>query len=83
MANSPIKANTSSDDEQLYDRINSLETRHAFQDDVIEQLNRELANHQAEIAELKQQLKLIAGRLKELRPNSGIEGKDDTPPPHY
>ena len=83
MVNSSVEKNNSINDEQLHDRINSLETRHAFQDDIIEQLNIELANHQIEIAELKQQLKLIAGRLKELQPNSGLDEEAEAPPPHY
>jgi len=82
MANTPRVKNPSVIEEQLYNRINSLEMRHAFQDDVIEKLNIELANHQSEIAELKQQLKLIAGRLKDLRPSGGLGEEPDTPP-HY
>lgn len=83
MVNSTVNEPRSPASEQLCERINSLETRHAFQDDVIEQLNSELANHQAEIAELKQQLKLIAGRLKTLQSNNDLNEEADTPPPHY
>jgi SlyX protein len=83
MANTLEIKQTSTDEEQLVNRITSLETRHAFQDDVIEKLNVELATHQAEIAELKQQLKVIAGRLKDLRPSDGLGEAADTPPPHY
>ncbi|UUO25703.1 SlyX family protein [Colwellia sp. M166] len=60
-----------------------LETRNAFQDDAIEQLNRELTIHQGQIAELKQQLALLANRIKENTPDQ--QGKDEVepPPPHY
>lgn len=68
---------------ELKESIEALETRNAFQDDVIEQLNQELSVHQNEIAELKQQLALIANRIKENTPNqSGIE-EVEPPPPHY
>jgi len=67
----------------LEQAIESLETRNAFQDDIIEQLNNELSVHQSEIAELKLQLNLIARRLKEN--NAGQQGKEEVepPPPHY
>ena len=67
----------------LEQAIESLETRNAFQDDLIEQLNHELSVHQSEIAELKLQLNLIAKRLKEN--SAGQQGKEEIepPPPHY
>jgi len=79
MASAPIDPQTS----QFSERINNLETRNAFQDDVIEQLNEELTNHQIQIADLKQQLKLLAGRLKDIRPSDQSEDTPEPPPPHY
>jgi len=69
--------------EQLEQSVEALESRNAFQDDVIEQLNNELAVHQEEIANLKIQLKLIATRLKETQPNTMGKVEDEPPPPHY
>ncbi|WP_257171814.1 SlyX family protein [Colwellia sp. M166] len=68
---------------ELTQAIEMLETRNAFQDDAIEQLNRELTIHQGQIAELKQQLALLANRIKENTPDQ--QGKDEVepPPPHY
>lgn len=67
----------------LEERINVLESRNLFQDDVIEQLSEELAVHQTQIAELKEQIQLVANRLKD--PGSLSSGKDEIepPPPHY
>lgn len=65
------------------DRINNLEARNAFQDDVIEQLNEELANHQAQIADLKQQLILLAGRIKDIHSADQSDDTSEPPPPHY
>ncbi len=67
----------------LEERINMLESRNLFQDDVIEQLSEELAVHQTQIAELKAQIQLVANRLKDA--GSLSSGKDDIepPPPHY
>jgi SlyX protein len=68
---------------EIEQAIETLETRNAFQDDVIEQLNHELSVHQSEIAELKQQLNVIANRLKEN--SASPQGKEEIepPPPHY
>jgi len=70
----------------LEDRVEVLESRHIFQDDVIEQLSKEIAIHQAQIAEFKAQLSLLANRLKES--NTGQTGQASTqeiepPPPHF
>jgi len=67
----------------LQDRIISLESRHLFQDDVIEQLSEELAVHQAQIAELKQQIQLVANRLKDAGSMSSSKDEIEPPPPHY
>ncbi len=72
--------NTSS---ELKQAIESLETRNAFQDDVIEQLNHEIAIHQSQIAELKHQLALLANRIKENTPDQQGKEEIEPPPPHY
>jgi SlyX protein len=68
---------------RLEQRLESLESRNAFQDDIIEQLNEEIAVHQHQISELKQQLQLLANRVKDASP--GPLGKEEVepPPPHY
>ncbi len=67
----------------LEERIDTLESRNLFQDDVIEQLSEELAVHQVQIAELKEQIQLVANRLKDA--GSLLSSKDEIepPPPHY
>lgn len=79
MANGPINEQLS----YLQQSIEALESRNAFQDDVIEQLNNELAIHQQEISELKQQLKLIADRMKNQSKTQLMRPEDEPPPPHY
>jgi SlyX protein len=68
---------------EIEQAIETLETRNAFQDDVIEQLNHELSVHQSEIAELKQQLNVIANRLKENSVSPQGKEEIEPPPPHY
>ncbi|PCI58158.1 MAG: slyX protein [Gammaproteobacteria bacterium] len=67
----------------LEDRINALESRNIFQDDVIEQLSEELAVHQAQIVELKEQIQLVANRLKDAGSMSSDKNDIEPPPPHY
>ena len=68
---------------ELNIRIEALEVRNAFQDDVIEKLNQELSVHQTEITELKQQLTLIANKIKENTPTQSLTEEVEPPPPHY
>ncbi len=69
--------------EQLEKSVEALESRNAFQDDIIEQLNNELTIHQAQIAELKDQLQLIAKRIKDTTPSTEMDNDIEPPPPHY
>ena len=69
--------------EQLEKEIEALQSRNAFQDDVIEQLNHELAIHREQIAELTLQMKLLATKLKESNTSQIVKLEDEPPPPHY
>ncbi len=86
MANAEISLTAHSNNDnyikQLEERVDALESRNVFQDDVIEQLSQELAVHQSEIAELKEQIQIVASRLKEAGNLSGKE-QVEPPPPHY
>jgi SlyX protein len=67
----------------LEEQIISLESRNSFQDDVIEQLSEELAVHQTQIADLKEQIQLVANRLKDAGNISSGKDEIEPPPPHY
>ncbi|MBR9858348.1 MAG: SlyX family protein [Gammaproteobacteria bacterium] len=69
--------------EDILQRLDQLETRLAFQDDTIEQLNQEITAQGAETARLKAQLSLMVKKLKELQPGEVADQADETPPPHY
>ena len=68
---------------QLENEIEALQSRNAFQDDVIDQLNHELAIHREQIAELTLQMKLLATKLKESNTSQIAKLEDESPPPHY
>ncbi|MGL1956011.1 MAG: SlyX family protein [Colwellia sp.] len=67
----------------LEQRIDALESRNLFQDDVIEQLSEELAIHQTQLADLKHQIQLVANRLKDAGSLSSEKDSVEPPPPHY
>jgi SlyX protein len=87
MANAEITLSAHSQNtnyvQQLEERIDALESRNVFQDDVIDQLSEELAAHQHEISELKHQIQLVANRLKDAGSLSGDVEEVEPPPPHY
>ncbi|MFD2165408.1 SlyX family protein [Thalassotalea euphylliae] len=67
----------------LEERVETLEAKSAFQEDVIEQLNQEIAVHQAQLAQLQEHIELIASRIKDSAPGSLMKQEDEPPPPHY
>ncbi|NMP15996.1 SlyX family protein [Thalassotalea sp. Y01] len=69
--------------EQLQDRIDNLEAKIAFQDDVIEQLNIEITAHQESISHLKDQLNLVVDKVKSMNASQIANPEDEAPPPHY
>ncbi|MGR7922352.1 SlyX family protein [Zobellella denitrificans] len=69
--------------EEYLHRLEQLETRLAFQDDTIDQLNQEITTQGAEIARLKTQLGLLVKKFKELQPSQIASQAEETPPPHY
>jgi SlyX protein len=68
---------------ELTTAIEMLETRNAFQDDLIEQLNQEITIHQSQLAELKHQVTIMANRMKENTPDQQGKEEVEPPPPHY
>lgn len=68
-------------EEQLID----VQTRVAYQEDTLAQLNEVITRQDAEIIQLKQQLRLIAQRLDELSTNPAQSDTEmaDERPPHY
>lgn len=68
---------------ELQLRVDNLEARTAFQDDIIEQLNNEIAVHQEKLSDLNDQLRLIGQRVKDMNSSAVGRIEDETPPPHY
>jgi SlyX protein len=70
-----------SDLKALTDRIDTLESRLAFQDDAIETLNKTVTEQWAKIDALTRQLIALGEQLREAE--SQMPGAANEPPPHY
>ncbi|SET17101.1 SlyX family protein [Thalassotalea agarivorans] len=70
-------------DRTIQARIDELEAKVAFQDDIIEQLNQEITLHQAQLTAVSEQLKLLASRVKQGSTMQMMKPEDEPPPPHY
>lgn len=70
----------------LTDKIHHLEVSSAYQEDVIEHLNKTLGKQHQEIQQLQAQIRLLSDILKTLKDDSGSGIKlpsEEAPPPHY
>ncbi len=66
----------------MKDQIIELETKVAFQEDLIQALNRTVAGQQQELVELRRDIEELQTQLRALAPGVGSAITDE-PPPHY
>ena len=66
-------------EEQLID----LQSRLAFQEDIIDEVNNTLGLQANEITELQQEIKELKRQLRALTPSNIASESEETPPPHY
>jgi SlyX protein len=67
----------------LIARLDELESRVAFQDDLLATLNRSVAGVDRELRALRQQLEQVRGALDSVRIAVSHDARDEPPPPHY
>ncbi len=68
-------------EEETKEEMESLETRIAFQDDLIQKLDDALADQQQQLMTMADQIRVLTAHLKKVGLSSGKE--TDDPPPHY
>ncbi|ATL93527.1 SlyX family protein [Aeromonas sobria] len=69
--------------QQLNDRIETLETRLAYAEYTVEQLNGEVTTQGRELDRLKYQIQLLIDKLQSVQPSQIASMAEETPPPHY
>jgi len=67
----------------MQDRLTELETRVAFQEQTIQELNNVVTRQQAEIDRLSRGYETLKLELLELAPSLLASRDQDAPPPHY
>lgn len=67
----------------MQDRLAELETRVAFQEQTLQDLNDVVTRQQAEIERLARGYETLKVQLLELAPSLVASRDEETPPPHY
>ena len=65
------------------DRLTELETRVAFQDHTIGELNDVVTGQSQRIAHLERELTVLKTQMKTMAPSLIASASEETPPPHY
>lgn len=68
---------------ELLARIAELETKVAFQEGTIEELNQALIHHQFVLDKLQTQMRHFAEKLQGVQSSNIASQAEETPPPHY
>ncbi|MBK1874205.1 MULTISPECIES: SlyX family protein [Marinobacter] len=67
----------------LQNRLDELETRLAFQDDIINTLSEQLAKQEMDIRELWNAKRLLHSQIKDVSSSNIKREEEESPPPHY
>lgn len=69
--------------QMLENRIEELETKIAFQEQLLDELNHALVQQQFDIDKMQVQLRYMANKLKDFQPSNIASQSEETSPPHY
>ncbi|WP_408640664.1 SlyX family protein [Salinimonas sediminis] len=68
---------------QALQAIEDLQTKVAFQDHTIDELNEALTSQQYQLEKVQVQLKHVLNKVKAMEPDNLAKLSEETPPPHY
>uniref|UniRef100_UPI00404861F8 SlyX family protein n=1 Tax=Shewanella baltica TaxID=62322 RepID=UPI00404861F8 len=64
-------------------QIEDLETKLAFQELTVEELNQEVIKLNRLVAHQQHQIHILIGKLQDMEPSNMATQAEETPPPHY
>lgn len=67
----------------LQQHLIELESKLAFQEDVVQTLNNELHEHQKSIEKLQRQVMMLAEKISKGNDSGILRVDEEPPPPHY
>jgi len=67
----------------MENRIIDLESKLAFQDETINDLNEVITDQQQQLDQLREEIRLLNLRISSVAENSSVSEEKEPPPPHY